>query len=204
MANKTIIDGIDVSKCSWCDYEPNTEPYCRINDGEDLNCEENPNCYYKQLARAKEENEKLKSQLSNNQQEDDRGYCETYDCKHFNNLKECQKQNCWYKNYSKEHIKNVQLKKQLQAKEQECEELKEKLSQVGDIVKPLNSELPEDKVIREIFLIVNDCINEKVNKYKQALDEIEEYCKQNHYCLEPDNRWLSDEIQDIINRAKEQ
>ena len=46
-----IIDGIDVSKCCWCDFEPDTEPYCRINDGEDLGCEENSNCYFKQLKR---------------------------------------------------------------------------------------------------------------------------------------------------------
>ena len=40
-------------------------------------------------------------------------------------------------------------------------------------------------------------------KYKQALDEIEEFCKQNHYCLESEYRWFSDEIQDIISKAKE-
>ena len=51
---------------------------------------------------------------------------------------------------------------------------KEKLSQVKDTTEPLNSELPEDKVIREIFLIVNDCINKKANPYKQALDEIKD------------------------------
>ena len=68
---------------------------------------------------------------------------------------------------------------QLKAKEQECKELrfKEKLSQVKDTTEPLNSELPEDKVIREIFLMVNDCINQKVNHYKQALDEIEKQVK---------------------------
>ena len=59
MKNKTIIDGINVSKCSWCEFEPNTEPYCRINDGEDLNCKENSNCYFKQLARAKQKLKKI-------------------------------------------------------------------------------------------------------------------------------------------------
>ena len=74
---------------------------------------------------------------------------------------------------------NIKLENQLKAKEQECKELrfKEKLSQVKDTTEPLNSELPEDKVIREIFLIVNDCINKKVNPYKQALDEIEKQVK---------------------------
>ena len=74
---------------------------------------------------------------------------------------------------------NIKLENQLKAKDQECEELrfKEKLSQVKDTTEPLNSELPEDKVIREIFLMVNDCINQKVNHYKHALDEIEKQVK---------------------------
>ena len=62
--------------------------------------------------------------------------------------------------------------------EAENEELKEKLFQVADIIEPLHSELPEDGVIREIFLIVNDCSNKKVNPYKQALIEIKEIIKQ--------------------------
>ena len=74
---------------------------------------------------------------------------------------------------------NIKLENQLKAKEQECKELrfKEKLSQVKDTTEPLNSELPEDKVIIEIFLMVNDCINQKVNHYKHALDEIEKQVK---------------------------
>lgn len=59
-----IIDGIDVSECCWCDSESDTEPYCRINDGEDLNCEENPNCYFKQLKRKEQECEELKREIA--------------------------------------------------------------------------------------------------------------------------------------------
>lgn len=54
MTEKIIIDGVDVSKCCWCDFEPNTEPYCRINDGEDLDCEDNPDCNFKKLKRAEQ------------------------------------------------------------------------------------------------------------------------------------------------------
>ena len=61
--NKIIIDGVDVSECCWCDSEPNTEPYCRINDGEDLNCEENPNCYFKQLKRKEQECEEYANKV---------------------------------------------------------------------------------------------------------------------------------------------
>ena len=55
-----IIDGVDVSKCCWCDFESDTEPYCRINDGEDLSCEDNSDCYYKQLKQAEQKLEKIK------------------------------------------------------------------------------------------------------------------------------------------------
>lgn len=66
-----IIDGVDVSKCCWCDFEPDTDPYCRINDGEDLGCEDNSNCYFKQLARKTQECEELKAyaQRQENQRE---------------------------------------------------------------------------------------------------------------------------------------
>lgn len=66
-----IIDGVNITGCTWCDFEPNTEPYCRINDGEDLGCEDNPNCYFKQLARKTQECEELKAyaQAQENQRE---------------------------------------------------------------------------------------------------------------------------------------
>lgn len=63
-----IIDGVDVSKCNWCDFEPDAEPYRRINDGEDLSCEDNPNCYFKQLKRKEQECEKLYIQLETDEE----------------------------------------------------------------------------------------------------------------------------------------
>lgn len=82
-------------------------------------------------------------------------------------------QNCIFRQLAK-------TKKKLQAKEQECEELKFTIKHIGLL----------------------DLMNENV-KLKQALDEIEEFCKQNHYCLESEYRWFSDEIQEIINKVKE-
>lgn len=58
-----IIDGVNITGCTWCDFEPDAEPYCRINDGEDLACEDNPNCYFKQLARKTQECESLKEEI---------------------------------------------------------------------------------------------------------------------------------------------
>lgn len=51
---KTIIDGIDVSKC---EYYGKCSTYCCID--EDL-CSGNTDCYFKQLARAKGKIEKIK------------------------------------------------------------------------------------------------------------------------------------------------
>lgn len=130
----------------------------------------------------KYKNEKLKSQLNNNQQEDDRGYCETYDCKYYNNLEECQKQNCWYKNYSKEHTKNVLLKKQLQAKEQEIE-----------ILKTQNIALQTMEF-------------EEKKKYKKALKRIE-HLVTHAFCLtigtNKDTANLAQQIMRIVAKAKD-
>ncbi len=59
-----IIDGIDINKCQH--YTGNVEYLsrewtCRA-ETIGTKCEENPNCYFKQCARAKEEIEKLKNQ----------------------------------------------------------------------------------------------------------------------------------------------
>ena len=76
------------------------------------------------------------------------------------------------------------FKEQLDQLKAENEKLREKLFQVADIIEPLHSELPEDRIIGEIFLIVNDCSNKKVNPYKQTLSEIKEIAK-NSCCLQP-------------------
>lgn len=49
---------------------------------------------------------------------------------------------------------------------------------------------------------VIECFKQMQQSVK-TLKKIEEFCKQNHYCLESEYRWFSDEIQDIINKAKE-
>ena len=55
-----IIDGINVAGCDF--YE-----LCGcIDDNHELNeCKDNPNCYYKQLQRAKQENNSLEAELQN-------------------------------------------------------------------------------------------------------------------------------------------
>lgn len=62
MDTKIIIDGIDVSKCEYC--LKMTKYRCIIQrDVYKCLCEENPNCYFKQLKRKEQECEELKTML---------------------------------------------------------------------------------------------------------------------------------------------
>lgn len=94
--------------------------------------------------------------------------------------------------------------KQLARKAQECEELKEKYealkleNQEGyEIVDELKQECEELK--RKVKLMM-DCLDCKVDEYKEALDEIEEICRQ---LLDDDYiRSVAESLIDIISRAK--
>ena len=81
-----IIDGIDVRDCCEWYSLPDGKLYCRINNKGNFTCKSNPNCRFKQFARAKEENEKLKSQITSQD-------CEIYDLKSQLQVKkqECEK-----------------------------------------------------------------------------------------------------------------
>lgn len=68
MTDKTIINGIDVSQCEFsslmgifviCFCDDTRERYASYSDS----CYENPNCYFKQLARARGEIEKFKDKV---------------------------------------------------------------------------------------------------------------------------------------------
>ena len=69
-----IIDGIDVRDCCEWYSLPDGKLYCRINNKGKFTCKSNPDCQFKQFARAKEENKKLKSQITSQD-------CEIYDLK---------------------------------------------------------------------------------------------------------------------------
>jgi hypothetical protein len=59
MTETIIINGVDVAGCKLYDYG-----ICDSEMAEDLNCEKNPDCYYKQLKRLEQENKELKEMLS--------------------------------------------------------------------------------------------------------------------------------------------
>lgn len=72
-----IIDGVDVSKCQdfyiyamdnneCCDCESDNTQY--------FNCKDNPNCYYKQLARKTQECEQIKEKYEALKLENQEGY----------------------------------------------------------------------------------------------------------------------------------
>ena len=66
MTDKQIIDGVDVSRCGHyhygkceIDYDEWNNEIIRYNE-----CQNNPNCYYKQLARKEQECDELKEALT--------------------------------------------------------------------------------------------------------------------------------------------
>lgn len=81
----------------------------------------------------------------------------------------------------------VDLQEKLQAKEQECEKLKAIVTEAEEA--PICFHCGEEP-----------CIRQERDKYKQALDKIEEYIKQSGYYL-PYN--VKEDIKDIINKVKE-
>lgn len=126
----------------------------------------------------------------------------------------------------------VVLEKQLQRKEQEYEELKvnakdtyelykalqesfeilleennklkEKLYQIEDIVRPINNELSEDNVLREIMLILNDCNGLTPSRYKQTLEEINEIALGAYNKRYIDAVGVGKAIVNIINEVKDE
>ena len=62
---KIMIDGVNVDECKL--YDCGT---CNSEQVPSLNCNDNPNCYFKQLQRLKAENERLKKQLEIYDEED--------------------------------------------------------------------------------------------------------------------------------------
>lgn len=173
MTKEIIINGIDISECNYAILPQKQCPMKSMPYAKETSC-----------IACKEHNTKL-------------NFCK-------NNP------NCYYKQFKR--------------KEQECKELyKEKIKLIDKSIeqKCKIKELIDENATKEVIYKINgkcaktvankvkeirkivegkDC---KWSKYKQSLDEIEEFCKQNHYCLESEYRWFSDEIQDIINKVKE-
>lgn len=101
----------------------------------------------------------------------------------------------------------LELQEKLQTKEQECEELRKQLDRYLNQEEEDIRQLNNDNKLDDILLAIkkaNDQI-EKESKYKQALDKIEDIAD-DYNRVEKTSQYYRDgfdEIQDIINKAKE-
>ncbi len=60
--SKVIVDGVNVAECKELQKVVNEKPYCDSSNTTKMTCKGN-DCLFKQLQRAKAENEKLKNAL---------------------------------------------------------------------------------------------------------------------------------------------
>lgn len=91
-----IINGVDVSKCKW---HTNLKMDCLELPTQPCKCANDPNCYFKQLARAKEEFEELRlyhNKCCKENAEKLEQWLEKYNqvSRDFYNGKYCNKENC--------------------------------------------------------------------------------------------------------------
>ncbi len=180
-----IIDGVDVSECEYVHLLP--DRYCGMNYACTCNlgnCRENPNCYYKQLKHKEQE-------------------CKNNKIAYKNEI-DIINQECL--NLQQQLNEALDELDQLKA---ENEELKEKLKiscikscqDCEDCIDCID-EIP-CKTIRDLDYALLVTIDER-DKYKQALDEIEQVFKNGAY--DKDNMPLYEDVAilDIINKAKEE
>lgn len=196
--NKTIIDGIDVIKCKYkiqSSENFKTKPYCSILNKfcEDISfvCDKNCQIFedFKQLARAKEEIEKLKSQLQTldeetvtvqlTQVEYDRLKAKEQECE---NQKERLEYYCNKTNQLLNDIDNLdRFNTELQ---EENEELKNATITLGEGLNFQQERADKleqecDRLKEKQKELLHDCNSCKFHQYKQALIEIENYVRDN-------------------------
>lgn len=213
-----IVDNIDVSKCEFL-IITNDKHLCRciksdlfggiefVENAKKGNCEDNPNCYYKQLQQEKQSSqesrdtsikefnraEELNTLLKHKEQE-----CE--------NLKEKNQYlintYCHFKNETKKYKKAVHKYKVVFQDKIERLHLsrREFLKEINSISKRIACNNEDFKNALSNFNNAIQVINNE-DRYKQALDEIEKY-------LDAQQKYFDGEdyhnLLDIINKAKEQ
>ena len=226
-----IINGIDVSKCNFRlerDNQQKCECCHATGFGVICDCEQWHNCYFKQLARAKEEIEKLKAQIENEKQ------ALQIDIDNLN-------QACLDLNQENDDLQNkLQAKEQLSVKQshelirlrKELQENKQKnanLLQENEELKNATVTLAEglnfrqeraDKLEQECeglefdyqkqlkntnkWIVECENLQKQLESYKQTLDEIEKTANKNftHTSWKEYKEQLM-QILNIINKAKD-
>ena len=174
-----IINGIDVSKCNFRlerDNQQKCECCHATGFGVICDCEQWHNCYFKQLARAKEEIEKLKAQIENEKQ------ALQIDIDNLN-------QACLDLNQENDDLQN-----KLQAKEQLS------VKQSHELIR-LRKELQENKQKNVILLQENEelknatvTLAEGLNFRQERADKLEQECKGLEFDyqkqLKNTNKWI--------------
>lgn len=151
-----IIDGVDVSECKH--YERHSFYDCNETCEDNgaivcTNCEDNPDCYFKQLARKEQE---------------------------INNVQEYYKE--LRSNVTELANKYVQLRRQLKEKEQECEELKAESFTREELITIQEKDIDHyrrafeeiDKIINNIF---DRCLGHKTDGCTPVHNVCEELIK---------------------------
>lgn len=168
-----IIDGIDVSKCKW---HTNLIMDCLEIPLQPSKCKNDKDCYFKQLARAKEEIEKLKAQIENEKQ------ALQIDIDNLN-------QACLDLNQENDDLQN-----KLQAKEQLS------VKQSHELIR-LRKELQENKQKNVILLQENEelknatvTLAEGLNFRQERADKLEQECEGLEFDyqkqLKNTNKWI--------------
>ena len=156
-----IIDGVDVSGCEC--YTPNIEMDCILHPLQSDACKNNPNCYYKQLARKEQECKELKKQLERKEE---------------NYQKLLNKSNKYIHNLVDENVQDISnLARQLDQLKAEKEELKKILIEIKEIAEKVYNDC--DNCYRDVDTNYDvDCIDctlgGKAKLAKQILQKIRE------------------------------
>ena len=171
---KIIIDSVDVSTCKHYINSTHLDYNCNKTPASTY-CKNNPDCYFKQLKRKEQECEELKKQNEKLKiQLMQKSEVDTF----FNTPIE---------GWDNDPCKICEYKQNYQAKEQEYKNLEEELRGCRIGLKDISTE--------------NTKICKISEKYKRALDEIEEFCitySDNHDAYETVYKF----ILAIINKAK--
>ena len=192
MDKEMIIDGINVAGCKYFRMN-NKMPMCRAcNSGEGCPyCEYEKDCYYKQLQRLKQENERLRKQYNCyacdtcSGKEDYRNmkrHCENA----INSVHELRRENEQLKELKdKYYVEKLDMEAQLSYCIQALEELKKEIqSQKGLITtggKQQYALMEENKRLKEEISIARENYGlemEFQNMYRQALEEIRAIAKE--------------------------
>lgn len=195
MEHKPIyLDGVDVSECKCLHnvkvitelaQPEDFEILCGATNGA-IKCEKWKDCYFKQLARKTQECEQIKEKYEALKLENQEGYEIVAELKH-----ECE-----------------ELKDKLKIYEKmfDNSEFRVALTDIGtgerDIREQRDKRLTkENEELKRKVELMMDCPDCKVDEYKKALEEIEEYCitySDNHDAYKTVYKY----ILDIINEAK--